>query len=108
MAKVVRLTTPTFIFRTEGNVDLTLAAEVHVTFSSYGVLLDKTGDDLDVSAQEISVYMSQADTYKLKPGRCEVMINWIYENGSRGSNDPEHPIIFTVDKNLLDRVIEVS
>lgn len=108
MENVVRLTTPTFVFRTRSNVDLTLASEVHVTFSSYGVLLDKTGAGLDVAAQEISVYLNQNDTYKLKPGKCEVMINWIYEDNSRGSSDPKHPIIINIDKNLLDRVINVS
>ena len=39
MAKVVRATTPTFIFETSDDVDLTLASGVHVTFSSFGVLL---------------------------------------------------------------------
>lgn len=105
MAKVVRATTPTFIFQTGDEVDLTLASEVHVTFSSFGVLLDKTGDDLEIEPKQISVYLNQEDTLRFKPGRCEVMINWVYENGSRGSNDPDHPIIFTVDKNLLAKVI---
>ncbi len=105
MAKVVRATTPTFIFRTNGEVDLTLASEVHVTFSSYGVLLDKTGEDLDVEAKQISVYLDQEDTLSFKIGDCEAMINWKYSDGSRGSSDPDHPIIFKVTKNLLARVI---
>ncbi len=105
MAKVVRATTPTFIFQTSDDVDLTLASEVHVTFSSFGVLLDKTGADLDVTTQQISVYLSQEDTLKFKPGKCEAMINVKYPDGSRGSSDPDHPIIFTVTKNLLAKVI---
>lgn len=107
MAKVVRATTPTFIFRTDGDVDLTLASEVHVTFSSFGVLLDKTAPDIDVEPQQISVYLSQADTLIFKPGRCEVMINWVYSDGSRGSNDPDSPLIFNVTKNLLNKVLVV-
>ena len=105
MAKVVRATTPTFIFQTDGDVDLTLASEVHVTFSSFGVLLDKTGEDIDVEAKRISVYLSQSDTLLFKTGKCEVMINWVYEDGSRGSNDPDNPIIINVTKNLLDKVL---
>ena len=105
MAKVVRATTPTFIFQTDGDVDLTLASEVHVTFSSFGVLLDKTGEDIDVEAKQVSVYLTQSETLLFKPGNCEVMINWVYEDGSRGSNDPDNPIMFKVTKNLLSKVI---
>ncbi len=105
MAKVVRATTPTFIFETSDDVDLTLASGVHVTFSSFGVLLDKTDEDLDVESQRISVYLDQEDTLKFKPGRCEVMINWVYEDGSRGSSDPDDPIIINITKNLLNKVI---
>lgn len=105
MAKVVRATTPTFIFTTEDDVDLTLASEVHVTFDSFGVVLDKTGEDLDVEPQQISVYLSQSDTLLFKVGDCEVMINIKYPDGSRGSSDPDNPIKFKVTKNLLARVI---
>ena len=105
MAKVVRATTPTFIFTTEDDVDLTLASEIHVTFDSFGVILDKTGDDLDVEAQQISVYLSQADTLSWQVGDCEVMINVKYEDGSRSSSDPDDPIKFKVTKNLLARII---
>lgn len=105
MAKVVRATTPTFRFITTGDVDLTLASEVHVTFSSFGVLLDKTGEDLDVEAKQISVYLDQSDTLSFRVGKCEVMINWVYSDGSRGSNDPDNPIIIYVTKNLLDKII---
>lgn len=105
MAKVVRATTPTFIFQTTNNVDLTLASEVHVTFDSYGVKLDKTGEDLDVEAKQVSVYLNQEDTLKFRPGTCEAMINWKYPDGNRGSSDPDHPIKFVVNKNLLDQVI---
>lgn len=105
MSKVVRATTPTFIFKTTGDVDLTFASEVHVTFSSFGVLLDKTGEDIDVEPKQISVYLSQEDTLLFKPGRCEVMINWVYSDGSRGSNDPDAPLVFNVTKNLLSKVI---
>lgn len=105
MAKVVRATTPTFIFQTANNVDLTLASEVHVTFDSYGVKLDKTGEDLDVEAKQVSVYLHQEDTLKFRPGMCEAMINWKYPDGNRGSSDPDYPIKFVVNKNLLDQVI---
>ena len=75
------------------------------TASSYGVKLDKTGEDLDVEAKQVSVYLHQEDTLKFRPGTCEAMINWKYPDGNRGSSDPDHPIKFVVNKNLLDQVI---
>lgn len=105
MAKIVRLTTPTMIFRTTDQIDLTLATDVHVTFNSFGATLDKTGEDVNVEAKSLGVYLHQEDTKFLKVGKCEVMINWKYPDGTRGSSDPDHPIIIDIKKNLLDRII---
>lgn len=106
MAKLVRLTTPTFIFATTDNVDFRLVDDLHVTFSSYGVIIDKYGEDVSiVESNRVSVYLRQEDTYKFHVGKCEVMLNWVYSDGSRGSSDPDHPIIIEVTKNLLDKII---
>lgn len=98
---VPRGTTPTFTLTFPETVDLTQAHSVHVTFASEKSIITKTGDDIEVSAQEINVYLTQCETFALEEGSVKVQVNWMV------GNDRVSSVIKTVKitKQLLERVI---
>lgn len=100
---MIRGTTPTFTLTINDTVDLTEAANVYVTFHSRQGDLTKTGDDLEISANVVNVYLTQEETLSFVVGRCELQINWTYNDGSRACTN-----IVTVDvgANLINEVLE--
>lgn len=77
-----RGTTPTHTFSVD--VDLT-DADVYVTYSQDGeVVLEKTGEDLTVTEDEISVTLTQDDTLRLDASAGAVVgiqIRYVTEDG---------------------------
>ena len=71
---MVRYTTPTFALTLPDTVDLTEAENVYVTFAQPGgrVIYTKTGDALDVTAQEVDVYLSQEETAQFRSGAVDI------------------------------------
>lgn len=101
---MIRGTTPTFELRiNDESVDLTDADNVYVTFADNGWSLTKTGEDLEVSANEVDVYLSQEETLSFPKGNIDVQINWTYDDGKRACTTIA---IIKVTKNLLERVLE--
>lgn len=100
---VVRGTTPTFTltFPAE-SVDLTEADEVYVTFTSGANIVTKSGNDLDVSAHEIGVYLSQTDTFKFSVGNVDIQANWMI-NGNRIASEVKP---YEITRQLLNEVLE--
>ena len=101
---VVRGTTPTYrLVLNDNTVDLTLANNVYVTFTGLYHSITKTGEDLDVSATEVDVYLNQAETLEFTEGEIKIQINWTYEDGKRASTVIKKE---TVGENLESRVLE--
>ena len=60
---MIRGTTPTFQLKiNDETVDLTNSDNVYVTFAYMGWSLTKTGEDIDVSAQQVDVYLTNRFT----------------------------------------------
>lgn len=98
-----RFTTPTIILTfTDAELDLTSAKNVYVTFHSGVNTFTKTGDDLQVSEKQISVFLTQAETGRFKD-TAEVQANWTGNGGVRYQSDIQS---LPVDKNLLERIVE--
>ncbi len=98
-----RYTTPTIIMTfTKQGLDLTAAANVYVTFESNGQKLTKTGEDLEVTEKQISVWLTQAETGRFKQ-EVEVQANWTGNGGTRYQSNIQ---TIPVDRNLLERVVE--
>lgn len=97
-------TTPTVIctFNSQ-ELDLTQANNVYVTFASNMKVFTKTGDDLIVEPNRVSVYLSQADTLGLQIEDAKIQVDWTYDNGRRGNSSIEKLI---VKDNLLKREVE--
>ena len=99
-----RGTTPTYrLILNDNTVDLTVASNVYVSFTGQYGAIEKTGDDLVVSAHQVDVFLSQAETLKFTEGEIEIQINWVYADGQRAATVIKKE---KVGKNLIGRVIE--
>lgn len=101
---MIRGTTPTFqLTINDESIDLTTADNVYVTFADKGWSLTKTGSDLDVTAQEVDVYLSQEETLAFPKGNIDVQINWTFDDGKRACTTIAS---VKVTRNLIERVLE--
>lgn len=75
-------TTPTFTFTLPETVDLEQATNVYVTFArgDGSDFLRKTGQDLTVEDNTVSVYLSQEETLAF-PRTAMIQVNWTYAEG---------------------------
>lgn len=95
-------TTPTFVLTVPNTVDLTQAQTVMFSLRQGFYALDKTGEDLTVEAQTVSVYLTQAETLALKSGLAQMQLNWTYSDGSRACSDI---VNVSINPNLYKAVI---
>lgn len=101
---MIRGTTPTFQLKiTDDSVDLTQALNVYATFRQYGIELTKSGEDIDVAAHQVDVYLTQSETLQFGDGNLEVQLNWTYGDGSRAASNIK---TIQVTKNLIGSVLE--
>ena len=100
---MVQATTPTFILTLPDTVDLSQAANIYFSLRQKNVLIEKTGDDLTVDGQTVSVYLSQAETLQLVSGAAQIQLNWTYANGARACSNI---VSVQVTENLLKEVVE--
>lgn len=96
---MIRGTTPTFQLKLVGEeVDLTQANNVYATFKQEQVDITKTGEDIEVSSNQVDVYLSQAETLSFRAGTVYVQLNWTYDDGRRACSNI---ISINVGKNLI-------
>ena len=100
---MVQATTPTFILTLPDTVDLSQAVNIYFSFRQKNVIIEKSGDDLTVDGQTVSVYLSQAETLHLVSGAAQIQLNWTYANGSRACSNI---VLVQVTENLLKEVVE--
>lgn len=100
---MVQATTPTFILTLPDTVDLSQAANIYFSLRQNGVHIEKTGEDLTVDGQTVSVYLSQAETIQLISGTAQIQLNWTYANGARACSNI---VSVQVTENLLKEVVE--
>ena len=100
---MVQATTPTFVLTLPETVDLTEPSHFYFTLMQGNVRIEKTGPDLVIDGQTISVYLNQAETLTLTPGMVKLQLNWTYANGSRACSNI---VSVNVTENLLKEVVE--
>lgn len=100
---MVQATTPTFLLTLPSSVDLSLIHKMLFTIEQGSTEICKSSDDLDISGQVVSVYLSQEETLKFKKGPAKLQLNWTYPDGKRACSN-----IVTIDvsPNLFAEVIE--
>ena len=81
-----RGTTPTNTFKT--NIDLT-GATIFLTYSQRGrVVLEKTGDDLEISAEAIITRLTQKDTLGFDAlQKVSIQIRYVFPDGTAGASN---------------------
>ena len=79
---MVQGTTPTFILTLPNTVDLTAVSNLYFSLEQGSTKLQKTGSSLSIDGQNISVYLTQAETLKFNTGRANLQLNWTYPDGS--------------------------
>ncbi len=91
-----RGTTPNNIF--EVDIDCTDAEEIYITYSQFQqVIIEKTIEDVTVTAETITVLLTQEDTLLFRPGEVEIQIRVKYPDGKAMACD----IIKTTAKRVL-------
>lgn len=100
---MVQATTPTFLLTLPDTVDVSIINNMVFTIVSGNVSVSKSGEDLKVEGNTVSVYLSQEDTLKLPVGVAQLQLNWTYENGSRACSTI---VNVRVDNNLYKEVME--
>ena len=99
---MVQATTPTFILTLPNDVDLSIANDVWFTMRQGCTCIQKHGEELDIAANVVSVYLAQEETLKLTKGNASIQLNWVYENGERACSEIK---TIPVTENLLKEVI---
>lgn len=100
MAGFRRGSTPTNVFNV--NVDLT-GATVFVSYSQNNkVIVEKTGADVTIESDKITVELSQTDTLSFQNGRTEIQIRYVMSDGTA---DASNIIAVDAQRILKDGVI---
>jgi len=106
---MVRATTPTLTLTiNDETVDLTAARNVYVTLEQNNTTLTKTGEELDVDARVVKVWLSQTESLALTEGQpLNIQINWTYldTDGVTVKRAATNVAKITITRQLLDEVI---
>lgn len=100
---MVQATTPTFVCTVDNSADLSEIAVMYFSLKQDLVEVQKSGTDVIIDGQKVSVYLTQAETLPFRKGQAEVMLNWTYSNGARGCT---YKKVIQVEDNLLQKVVE--
>ena len=100
---MVQATTPTFVLSLPEDIDLSQASAVFFSLRQYPVVLKKTGDELTIEGNVVSVPLTQAETLSLHGGDAFIQLNWTYSGGRRAASNVAKVKILP---NLLQEVIE--
>jgi hypothetical protein len=110
---MIRGTTPTLTFTVRprqptDEIDLTEARNIYVTLQRGTTVIEKTGDDLEVTERTVVVYLTQEESLKLPEGAdAEVQLNWTYLDANDIVRRAATKVkAFPVTKQLMKRVIE--
>lgn len=89
----------------EFSVDIDLRqATVYVSYEQDGrTVVEKTGDDLTVEANKITVKLTQQDTLKFKPGAVLMQIRYVFP--FTGDADASNIMQTTAERIIKDGVI---
>ena len=106
---MVRATTPTLTLTiNDESVDLTAARNVYVTLEQNNTTLTKTGEELEVEARVVKVWLSQTESLALTEGQpLNIQLNWTYldTDGVTVKRAATNVAKITITRQLLDEVI---
>lgn len=99
----------TIVISIDTDLDLTNANRVSVSFSQQGkVKLIKSGSQIEVDGQTVSVHVAEEETYLFESGRyIPVEVEAVYDQGSATSNSMFRGFDGTIKSNNKD-VVKIS
>lgn len=102
MNKIVVGTTPKIRWRFS-KISVSDIVKATMTIKRYGTnVVVKDIDSAIINDDEITYSLSQSETLDIGVGTCEIMLNWVTNNGVRGASGITH-IEFT--KNHINEVL---
>ena len=86
---IPQFTTPTVTIAIpeESGIDLTQATKLVLTFEAGDRKVEKTGEDLTITAHTVGAELTQQESSQLRVGPCFVTANFLIA-GKRGSTEP--------------------
>lgn len=85
MAQWRRGSTPENIFNV--NVDLR-EAKIFITYKQNGkIILEKTGDDIEVTEQQLKTHLTQEETLRFKTGPVKIQIRYVKPDGEADASN---------------------
>ena len=102
-------TTPTITFTFPDGIDMTQANKIFVTFADNqdNVIINKTGNDLTVTANTVKVTLAQEETTEIPMRGLQAQINWTYADEGITKRACTNIITFdNVSKNLYPEIID--
>lgn len=100
---MVQATTPTFLLTLPSSVDLSLIQTMLFTIEQGGIEINKSGSDLGIEGQTVSVFLTQQETMRFKKGTAKLQLNWTYSDGKRACSNIAN---VEVSPNLFMEVLE--
>ena len=87
---------------------MTEASNIYVSFATMDnfEILRKSGEDLEVEAHEVDVFLTQSETLGLPVGKMKTQLNWTYQEGSITKRACTEIAIVNIAPNLINEVIE--
>ncbi len=100
---------------TDPEIDLSIADDIHVTFSRTHqlILFDKTGEDLEIDGNDIYVFLSQKESLSLKGvgygdnDSFLIQVNWTFTDAVTNRKKRACTVIKSInlDRNLINKEI---
>lgn len=98
MSNIYKGTTPTFVF-TFADFDPTTASKVLCSFSNG---LEITDEDMDITSESVSIWLSQEQTLAMPTSSVSVQFNFLFADGQRAASTVK---TIWFDRNLHNEVM---
>ena len=100
--EIMQGTTPTFTLRLPAGTDTSLFHNTYFSIRQPFTRIIISGENLTINGTEISVFLPQEESIKLRKGKALIQLNWTYEGGERGATKKKE---IDVDDNLIEVVL---
>jgi hypothetical protein len=103
-----KLTTPDITFSFPSNIDMTEASDVYVTFTNKNnkILINKTSENLTITAQAVALTLSQEDTLDFPENDyIKAQVNWTFTDQGVLKRSCTKAIRIMVEENLYPQLI---
>ena len=106
---MIRATTPTLTLTVgDGSINLEEADNVYVALKQTGVTVELSGEELEISGNTVSCFLSQEKSLQLSDNAlAKIQVNWTYQDAS-GEIKRAATLVRTINigEQLIPRILE--